>query len=205
MATESPRTVRWSRGHDRFNGAVASWRRKDTLRKGGAGQSNGLQWGRRLLATESSQTADVRGVRNRPLQWGRRLLATERRKFMLSAPREVMLQWGRRLLATERLSTASPGSCRGLCFNGAVASWRRKGPRERNEASHYRASMGPSPLGDGKARSTDRCAWPARSFNGAVASWRRKDVGGSPAPVTDEQLQWGRRLLATERVRRVKA
>src|SRR5207244_1457498 len=112
-------------------------------------------------------------------------------------------------------------------FNGAVASQRRKGHRRRGDARlRDPASMEPSPLSDGKAGTTTDaisgsctlqwsrrhsetesgalpggCTGPAGGFNGAVASQRRKgrEIHGSPR-ITVE-LQWSRRLSATESLR----
>ena len=134
-----------------------------------------------------------------------------------------MLQWGRRLLATERSTWAGHTRRRRDSFNGAVASWRRKGVRAHRPAGGLRvASMGPSPLGDGKIKKGDpferagwRLQWGRRllatesvgtlaasacptCFNGAVASWRRKVASAAAGALVENQLQWGRRLLATE-------
>ena len=94
---------------------------------GSIGLPNLLQWGRRLLATESGERG--RGCPRREpasmgpsplgdgkctiagranlcsiwLQWGRRLLATERPVWHCESSSPMRsLQWGRRLLATER-------------------------------------------------------------------------------------------------------
>ena len=108
------------------------------------------------------------------LQWGRRLLATERLAIRCFVSSQSTLQWGRRLLATERSE------------------------RSFMTAASFRASMGPSPVGDGE--------W---SFRGRVGRMGRASMG--PSPVGDGELvpvavlvvvlalQWGRRLLATER------
>ena len=91
--------------------------------------------------------------------------------------RETELQWGRRLLATERSFK------RGTSVLASVAS------------------MGPSPLGDGKTGTDSERAAALASFNGAVASWRRKGPMASMLATVRTSLQWGRRLLATERAR----
>ena len=185
----------------RFNGAVASWRRKEPQETSALHESARASMGPSPLGDGKSGPVAKHFGEYIGLQWGRRLLATERRGQQPVTPGQPGLQWGRRLLATERRALARFGKRWG-CFNGAVASWRRKGSPPRGAAdATAAASMGPSPLGDGKS---SPCALPGLfcvCFNGAVASWRRKACLRWIASQRIAELQWGRRLLATERRR----
>ena len=147
---EWPATDRTSLCTKCFNGAVACWRRRGVELALEEEEYKGLQWGRRLLATESP---------------------------------------------TRRASR--PRRCRS--FNGAVACWRRRASQFRRVEPGWVASMGPSPVGDGEDGPHDRQNDSRKRFNGAVACWRRRVSGGPSASTHYPWLQWGRRLLATER------
>ena len=89
-----------------FNGAVASWRRKDLNLKTGKVAGGLASMGPSPLGDGKHNSDSGHARHRRALQWGRRLLATESwiiddniRRFYR------MLQWGRRLLATESLQT----------------------------------------------------------------------------------------------------
>src|ERR1041384_3376805 len=108
-----------------FNGAADCCRRKGEGPLAASGSVSGLQWGRRLLSTESHRgTAESTSAPR--LQWGRRLLSTERRRCRRGVERQGMLQWGRRLLSTES----------GVLVGGMVC--------------RATASMGPPTVVDGK-------------------------------------------------------
>ena len=151
LATESTSAELTDTGHTRsFNGAVACWRRKGGSY--GCGQSildrrfNGAVACWRRKAHWSIQDGELQIV----LQWGRRLLATESTEVALLALAHWMLQWGRRLLATEsredqRGTFPLAGASMGPSPVGDGKDDRRVGL-----PAPVAASMGPSPVGDGK-------------------------------------------------------
>ena len=112
------------------------------------------------------------------------------------------LQWGRRLGATER-HTFGFVICRvPNSFNGAVAWERRKAPSTMlKEAMDTKASMGPSLGSDGKVgRLGAARVLLAASMGPSLGSDGKPPEDAEPeAP---KKLQWGRRLGATESVRK---
>ena len=106
-------------------------------------------------------------------------VAWERRKvgdFERARSGAEVLQWGRRLGATESFPGVFAEVSDASGFNGAVAWERRKESGTRTRSSRR-----------------------TRRFNGAVAWERRKAVAIDFQAVVMPQLQWGRRLGATER------
>ena len=90
-------------------------------------------------------------------------------------------------------------SCPSGCFNGAVACWRRKDVQRWQFADSQIASMGPSPVGDGKPalrRSLRPARQPASMGPSPVGDGKNTTMAQSRS--ISQPLQWGRRLLATE-------
>ena len=130
-----------------FNGANAfqRWIRRVPLLQVAAAQ--GLQWGQRLSALDTSPPSAWRSPPS-PLQWGQRLSALDTRTR------------SRNLWATVR-------------FNGANAFQAEK-EKERAEKEKGRrfASMGPTPFSVGYPGTTANCSRRSSSFNGANAFQR---------------------------------
>src|SRR5437899_1846538 len=106
-----------------------------------------LQWSRRLSATE----IDGRWVLFTAyglLQWSRRLSATEMSRRRGRGPRGACFN-GAVASQRRRSAGAPPRPARATSFNGAVASQRRRFPFLDRGAARLAASMEPSPLSDG--------------------------------------------------------
>ena len=184
-----------------------------------------LQWGRRLLATEScSGEARVRfhlRFNGAVACWRRKgeavvffdPLATDasmgpspvgdgkRAMAPLSMRRMEELQWGRRLLATERGQGRERSTRLYVASMGPSPVGDGKPSTPGAASAPIRASMGPSPVGDGKMEQT----WFSRLEPDGLQWGRRLLATERTCPPTERArtiwLQWGRRLLATESCR----
>ncbi len=132
-----------------------------------------LQWGRRVFATETRQRlvpdSRVPAASMGPSRVRDGDLMSTRTSGLVSLP----LQWGRRVFATET-RRAAVESYAHRCFNGAVACSRRR--RSASDTSRPTASC----------------------FNGAVACSRRRQIEEIISKAENAELQWGRRVFATE-------
>src|SRR6185436_2029470 len=157
----------------RFNGAVDSHRRRHWRHQGVRPRRRGASMGASTL-NDGDGRVDFRAGTVSQLQWGRRLSSTETPLFKDGGSMSTKLQWGRRLSSTE---TGDPGV---------------------TLAAPSPASMGPSTLIDGDARSGS--GW---RLSVAALQWGRRlssteTNGGRYAYTSKVRLQWGRRLSSTE-------
>ena len=120
-------------------------------------------------------------------------------------PRSRSLQWGRRLLATERHLTEGRGGAEQRASMGPSPLGDGKLPDcGRPRCAESPASMGPSPLGDGKAEIHAFGAARSDASMGPSPLGDGKTVHGIAWELSRSLLQWGRRLLATERAKGAK-
>ena len=145
------------------------------------GYGNSLQWGRRLLATESRSRSARAAALSRASMGPSPVGDGETKATKRTVKKATALQWGRRLLATESARGGVRWRRTPNGFNGAVACWRRRVYCIQRIVERVKfASMGPSPVGDGEVQSKNR-----RRRGGAVASMGPSPVGdGEDAATT---------------------